>query len=110
MKFTTVFPGCYTGRYPHIHFEVFASPDKAASGADSLLVSQFALPDAPCKALYAASPAYTGSTAALAATSLASDGIFSDNTAEQVAAQTLAITGDAGTGYSATATVGILRA
>ena len=89
---------------------MFASTAKAASGDDSLLVSQFALPEAPCKALYAADPSYAGSTAALAGTSLASDGIFSDNTAEQVAAQTLAIGGDAATGFRASATVGILGA
>ncbi len=29
--FTTVFPGCYDGRWPHFHFEIFASPEKAVS-------------------------------------------------------------------------------
>ena len=25
MSFTTIFPGCYAGRWPHVHFEVYAS-------------------------------------------------------------------------------------
>ncbi|MDO8251972.1 MAG: intradiol ring-cleavage dioxygenase, partial [Rhodoferax sp.] len=25
VTFTTIFPGCYSGRWPHIHFEVYAS-------------------------------------------------------------------------------------
>ena len=28
VTFTSIFPACYTGRWPHIHFEVF--PDKAS--------------------------------------------------------------------------------
>ena len=26
VKFTTIFPGCYSGRWPHIHFEVYWRP------------------------------------------------------------------------------------
>jgi protocatechuate 3,4-dioxygenase beta subunit len=25
LAFTTVFPGCYDGRMPHVHFEVYRS-------------------------------------------------------------------------------------
>ncbi len=28
--FTSVFPGCYSGRWPHIHFEVYAGEDGGA--------------------------------------------------------------------------------
>lgn len=31
---TTIFPGCYAGRWPHIHFEIFASPKAARSGTE----------------------------------------------------------------------------
>ena len=30
-SFTTVFPGCYDGRWPHIHFEVYRSTAEATS-------------------------------------------------------------------------------
>ena len=109
-RFTTVFPGCYSGRWPHIHFEIFASPDKAASGSASLLTSQFAMPKATCDAVYAAHPAYAKSPANLASLSIATDGIFADNTPEQIAAQTLVLTGDAATGLKATARIAIRTA
>ncbi|MDV3457478.1 hypothetical protein RZN05_10825 [Sphingomonas sp. HF-S4] len=28
VSFTTIFPGCYAGRWPHIHFEVFLEPEQ----------------------------------------------------------------------------------
>jgi protocatechuate 3,4-dioxygenase beta subunit len=109
-RFTTVFPGCYSGRWPHIHFEIFASPDKAASGAESLLTSQFAMPKATCDAVYVAHPAYAKSPGNLANLSIATDGIFADNTPEQIAAQTLLLEGDAATGLKATARIAIRTA
>jgi protocatechuate 3,4-dioxygenase beta subunit len=107
-RMTTIFPGCYSGRWPHIHFEVFASAEKAASGNESLLISQFAFAKADCEAVYAANSAYAASPAALAELSLESDGIFRDNTPEQLAAQTLKLTGSSDKGYAATAKIGIL--
>lgn len=109
-QFTTIFPGCYNGRWPHIHFEVFASPDKAVSGEASLLTSQFALPQQTCDAVYASHPAYAKSPANLAKLSIASDGIFGDNTPEQLAAQTLSLAGDPKTGLSAAARIAIRTA
>ncbi len=109
-RFTTVFPGCYRGRWPHIHFEVFASAGKAVSGSESLLTSQFALPKAACDAVYTAHPSYSKSPANIANLSIASDGIFANNTPEQLAAQTLALTGDITTGLKARAQVAISAA
>lgn len=106
-RMISVFPGCYRGRWPHVHFEVFASADKAASGADSLLVSQFAFSKADCDAVYAAHPAYAASPANFATLTLARDGIFANNTAEQLAAQTLAIEGDVAKELTARAVVGL---
>ena len=107
VTFTTVFPGCYDGRWPHIHFEVFANEASASSGDNSLLISQFALPADVASAVYAAVPLYAASVANLGAVSLASDMIFADNTPEQLAVQTIAVTGDAGLGFKGTATIGI---
>ena len=108
VRFTTIFPGAYPGRWPHIHFEVFAATDRAANVRDSLLVSQFALPADVCKGLYAASPVYAGSDKAFGGTTLKSDGVFGDNTPEQIATQTLSMSGDRSQGFSATATIGIV--
>ena len=104
---TTIFPGCYAGRWPHVHFEVFASPDKALSGKGSLLTSQLAFPADACEALYKVGGSYAGSNKNLGKLSLASDGIFRDNTAEQLAAQTLKLTGDAITGYKSNVVIGV---
>ena len=49
VTFQTVFPGCYSGRWPHIHFEVFRSLAAASSGANDILTSQLALPQAVCQ-------------------------------------------------------------
>ena len=32
LSFTSIFPACYDGRWPHIHFEVYASVDDAIGG------------------------------------------------------------------------------
>ena len=108
VAFTTVFPGCYDGRWPHIHFEVFTGAEAASTGANSLLISQFALPGDVAAAVYAAVPIYSASVSNLAKLTMASDMIFADNTAEQLAAQTMVVTGNAGAGFAATAVIGVL--
>jgi protocatechuate 3,4-dioxygenase beta subunit len=107
VSFTSIVPACYDGRWPHIHFEVFASIDAAVSGDKSLLISQFALPEEPLAGVYAADPRYALSVTNFADVSLAGDGVFRDNTADQIAAQTMVMTGDAVAGFVASATVGL---
>lgn len=104
-RITSILPGCYPGRWPHIHFEVFASLDAAVSGKAALLTSQFAFAAADLASAYAA-PRYAASAGHLAGLSLAGDMIFASNTAEQVAAQTLLLSTSAA-GFRATAQVGI---
>ena len=53
LTFTTVFPACYAGRWPHIHFEVYESLDAATSASDKLRTSQLALPQDVCETVYA---------------------------------------------------------
>ena len=55
VKFTTIFPACYSGRWPHIHFEVYPSLAKATNSANKIATSQMALPEAACKTVYATS-------------------------------------------------------
>ena len=53
VTFTSIFPACYSGRWPHVHFEVYPSLDAATSGASKLATSQIALPEDVCDAVYA---------------------------------------------------------
>jgi hypothetical protein len=90
-----------------MHFEIFASPEAALSGSDSLLTSQFALPAETAQALYAADPRYTASVANMGQVSLSGDMVFGDNTPEQLGAMTLTLTGDVSSGFKASGIVGI---
>jgi len=107
VRFTTIFPGCYGGRYPHIHFQVFSSLEEASSGRQALLTSQLALPAPECGTVYADAQTYGRSMANLERTSLARDFIFRDNPADQMEAMTLSMRGSPAAGYSASATVGL---
>ncbi len=46
VTFTTIFPGCYAGRWPHCHFEVYEGVDAATAGNQAISTSQLALPQA----------------------------------------------------------------
>lgn len=105
VKFTTIFPGCYDGRWPHIHFEVFTSVEAAVSGEASVLTAQIAMPEAEAAALYAADSRYSNGTTNLGRITIATDNVFSDNSAAEIAQQTLAVTGDPQAGYTGTLTI-----
>jgi len=102
VTFTTIFPGCYSGRMPHMHFEVYRSTTTATSFSNKLKTSQIAFPNAISSAVYATS-GYTGSASNFAQISFASDGIFSDGYTTQLAT----MSGDTGSGYTASLVVGI---
>lgn len=108
VRFTTVFPACYPGRWPHIHFEVFSSAEMAVSGKGALLTSQFALPETECRAVYDSQPLYDASRDTINGVSLKRDGIFRNATAMELDAQMLLLTGDPATGYRATGQVGMV--
>ena len=99
--FTTIFPGCYSGR-PHIHFKVFSSLSAATSGRAAVLTSQLAMPSDVASTVY-----NTASITNFGRITLASDNVFGDNSAAQIAQQTPAMSGSVSAGYSATATIGI---
>ena len=102
VAFQTIFPGCYDGRMPHVHFEVYPTLAKATNAANRIKTSQFAFPLATLSEAYAAS-GYAASVANLARISYATDNVFSDGTALQMAS----VTGNAAQGYVATLTVGV---
>lgn len=102
LSFTTIFPGCYAGRMPHVHFEVYPSLAKAAAAANRLKTSQFTFPMATLNEAYTAS-GYTASVRNLAQVSYASDNVFSDGTSLQMAT----VTGNATQGYVATLVIAV---
>ena len=102
VTFTTVFPGCYADRMPHILFEVYASTATATTYTKALRTSQIAFPTDVCSAVYATS-GYGNSTANLAGISFATDNVFSDGYSTQLAT----VTGSVSAGYVATLKVGI---
>jgi len=100
VEFTTIFPGAYPGRWPHIHFEVYPSLDDATSASSKLRTSQLALPEDVCAQVYEAD-GYDESVGTLRQTPLDSDMIFSDGYSLQMAA----VTGSNDDGYVATLNV-----
>ena len=90
VTFTTIFPGCYAGRWPHCHFEVYDSLDTATAGSAATKTSQLALPQAECEAVYTDSR-YGNSSSNLGQLSLSTDNVFSDGWGDQLAT----VSGDA---------------
>jgi protocatechuate 3,4-dioxygenase beta subunit len=84
LAFETIFPAAYSGRWPHIHFEVYESVDAATAGSAKLRTSQIALPAAVCKQVFA-TPGYEQSVENLRQASLDGDMVFSDGYASQLA-------------------------
>lgn len=109
VTFTTIFPGCYAGRWPHIHFEVFSSLSNATSGRYAALVSQLAMPAAACSDVYNNGTGYGTSVRNLAGVSISGDNVFGDNSSAQIAQQTPVTSGSAAAGYAATAVIGLAR-
>jgi protocatechuate 3,4-dioxygenase beta subunit len=101
-RFTSIFPACYSGRWPHVHFEVYPSVDAATSGSNKLVTSQLAFPEDACDTVYATS-GYEESANTFSRVSLDSDMVFSDG----VATQTPSMTGNATSGYVSSLVVGV---
>ena len=53
VTFQSIFPACYSGRWPHVHFEVYPSLDMATNENDKIATSQIALPKDVCDQVYA---------------------------------------------------------
>ena len=81
VRFTTVFPGCYTGRWPHIHFEVFPNLDVATDVDNKVATSQIAFPEDICTEIYGSTAGYEASPANLAGVTLESDNVFGEDAA-----------------------------
>jgi protocatechuate 3,4-dioxygenase beta subunit len=100
--FTTIYPACYSGRWPHIHFEVYPSLDEATAAGTPVATSQIALPEDVSTLVYA-TDGYEQSVQNLSQVSLTSDMVFSDG----VETETPTVTGSVDQGYAIALTVGV---
>jgi protocatechuate 3,4-dioxygenase beta subunit len=101
VTYTSIFPACYTGRWPHIHFEVYPDVDSITDSTNAIATSQVALPEDASTAVYALDE-YAGSSKNLAQVSLDADNVFGDDGGEL---QLATVTGDVTSGYSVALTV-----
>jgi len=76
--FTSIFPACYPGRWPHVHFEVYKSLEKATNPANRIATSQIALPEAACQQVYG-TDGYRNSLSTLSQVTLKSDIVFAND-------------------------------
>ena len=103
VTFQSIFPACYSGRWPHIHFEVYDSLSDATSSGPIVRTSQIALPKEACEAVYATA-GYEQSVANLSRVSLAGDMVFGDDGGIH---QLATMSGDTSEGYTAALTIGV---
>ncbi|TDT33406.1 intradiol ring-cleavage dioxygenase [Naumannella halotolerans] len=103
VNFTAIFPACYTGRWPHVHFEVY--PDEASmTDYDARLsTSQMALPQDICDTVYATT-GYEQSVTNMSQLTLETDNVFGDDGGVN---QLATVTGDLDAGYHASLQVPI---
>ena len=97
VTFTSVFPACYTGRWTHIHFEIYPDVDSITDADNAIATSQMALPEDACNAVFELS-VYDGSAENLSNVSLDDDNVFGDDEGEH---QMATISGDTDKGYVA---------
>jgi len=103
VTFTSIFPACYSGRWPHIHFEVYPDQASITDAKNAIATSQVALPKDVCETVYA-EDGYEASVNNLAQVSLASDMVFSDDKAVH---QLATVSGDVTSGYKVSLSVGV---
>lgn len=103
VSFTSIFPACYSGRWPHIHFEVYPDQASITDSTQAVATSQLALPEEICAAVYA-TEGYESSVSNLAQVSLDSDNVFSDDGGQTQLAKA---TGSVSQGYAVSLTTGI---
>ena len=102
LSFTSIYPACYAGRWPHIHFEVFPGISSATSQNNKVATSQIALPKATNDLVYSVA-GYEQSIRNAAQVSLTSDMVFRDGSALELAT----ITGSIEGGLTAALTVAV---
>ena len=102
VTFTTIVPGCYRGRWTHIHFEVYPDVKSATNAENAIATSQVAFEEMMLSAVYALTE-YEGAAQNLAQITLETDNVFSDGVELQMGT----FTGDVKSGYVGSLTVAI---
>jgi len=95
VTFLSYYPACYSGRWPHIHYEVYPSLNSISSSSNKIATSQLALTDEVNKAVFA-DGRYADSSSNYSRVSLATDNVFSDGTTNE----TPTVTGSVADGYT----------
>ncbi|MDY0910953.1 intradiol ring-cleavage dioxygenase [Microbacterium sp. CFBP9034] len=103
VTFTSIYPACYSGRWPHIHFEVYDDVATAVASGPIVKTSQIALPDEANSAVYATS-GYERSVDNAARVSLQSDNVFADDGGIH---QIATMSGSVDDGFRAALTIGV---
>ena len=103
VTYTSIFPACYSGRWPHIHFEVYPDQNSITDVKNAIATSQVALPKDTCDEVYT-QDGYEASVNNLSQVSLATDNVFGNDSA---AHQLATVTGDATSGYTVSLSVGV---
>ena len=103
VRFTSIFPACYSGRWPHIHFEVYPDQASIADSTAALATSHVALPQDTSETVYA-EQGYESSVQTLSQVSLSNDNVFGEDAG---ALQLGMVSGDVASGYTITLAVGV---
>jgi len=103
VSFTSIFPACYDGRWPHVHFEVYPDQASITDASKAIATSQVALPQDICQTVYA-EDGYEDSVTNLAKVSLSTDNVFGDDGG---VSQLATVTGDVASGYTVALGVGV---
>jgi len=103
VRFTSIFPACYSGRWPHIHFEVYPDQASITDSTNAIATSQVALPEDACNTVYATA-GYEASVRNLSGVTLDSDNVFGDDGG---ASQLGSVTGSVEKGYAVVLAVGV---
>ena len=100
--FTSIYPACYSGRWPHIHFEVYPSLTEATKAGTKLATSQIALTEDVSDTVYA-TDGYSQSVRNMTQVSLSTDMVFRDG----AELETPTVTGSVSDGYVVSLEVGV---
>jgi protocatechuate 3,4-dioxygenase beta subunit len=103
VTFTSIYPACYDGRWPHIHFEVYPDQASSADASSAIATSQVAMPQDICRTVYATS-GYEQSKTNLGKVSLTTDNVFGDDGG---VSQIPTVTGDVSGGYTVALTAAV---
>jgi protocatechuate 3,4-dioxygenase beta subunit len=103
VTFTSIYPACYSGRWPHIHFEVYDDVATAVASGPIVKTSQIALPQEANALVYTTS-GYEQSVRNASQISLQSDNVFGDDGGIH---QIATMAGSVAAGYTASLTIGV---